>query len=252
MPHGARRQSESGYYHVVPKGIADQIIFEDDGDRRRYIDLLGQARDAGKVLVHAYCLMSNHVHLILEDPKGDGLAAAMKFLHERYAMYLAGKIGRTGGIFRKPYWSEPIGTDGHLLCAVRYVHANPAAAGICPASTYEWSSARDYLGREGITHTETVLDMVDGREGFIEWSRAANYTANPFPGSKLSGHLTDDEAITIARAVLERNDLNLASVPKERREGDVNLLSDRGFTIAQIARITGLGRRSIEVALGRR
>ena len=65
MPHRARVLSESGFYHVVPKGIADQIIFSDDDDRNAYLTHLAKAnRDYG-LLIHAYCLMSNHVHLAI-------------------------------------------------------------------------------------------------------------------------------------------------------------------------------------------
>ena len=144
MPHTARRKSESGYYHVVSKAIADQIIFESDVDRRYYLKLLEEARADVACEVLAYCLMSNHVHLVVKDTFGS-LSAMMKHVDERYGTYVADKTFRSGGIFKKPFWSEPINTDEHLLCAVRYVHANPAAAGICAASAYEWSRN---IGRE--------------------------------------------------------------------------------------------------------
>lgn len=245
MPHAARTKGASGYYHVVPKGIADQIIFEDDGDRRYYLELLREAKEKTGLRVHAYCLMSNHVHLVVED-SDDHLADALKYLHERYAMRFAEKIGRTGGIFRKPYWSEPIETDDYLLCAVRYTHANPAAAGICRASAYPWSSVGDYLGRgTGIADTATVLDMLGGRSGFVEFSAAANGTAFAFPGSKLKAHLTDDEAVRIARDILGRDSVNLAKADKNERAEAVVLLWRRGFTAKQISRICGLSERTI-------
>ena len=245
MPHVARTRGDSGYYHVVPKGIADQIIFEDDVDRRYYLKLLRQAvRDTG-IRVHAYCLMNNHVHLIVEDVD-DQLSAALKYAHERYAMMFANKVERTGGVFRKPYWREPIESDEHLLCAVRYVHANPAAAGICRASNYEWSSVKDYLGRPGFTDTNMVLAMLGGREGFIQFSASANATALPFPGSKLRNHLTDDEAIRIAIDVLGRSEMNLAKASNKERSNAVRLLKNHGFTRRQISRICGIGESTVQ------
>ena len=241
MPKAARVKSASGYYHVVPKGIADQLIFENDLDRNMYLELLRKAKVETGVKLHAYCLMSNHVHLVVED-EHDKLSEFMKYVTERYAMYYAQQIGRTGGIFRKPFWSEPIESDEYLLCAVRYVHANPAAAGICPASQYEWSSAKDYLGRETeITDTGTVLDMLGGRDGFVEFSKASNATACPFPGSRLTNHLSDDEALAIAKAVLGDKGINLAACDKDSRRTGIALLAERGFPVAQIARITGVG-----------
>ncbi len=251
MPHVARARGESGYYHVVPKGIADQLIFENDLDRSMYLELLRKAKAETGVKIHAYCLMSNHVHLVVEDQDGK-LSEFMKFVTERYAMYYAQQIGRTGGIFRKPFWSEPIESDEYLLCAVRYVHANPAAAGICPASQYEWSSAKDYLGRSTeITDTEMVLGMLDGREGFIEFSKATNATATAFPGSRLSGHLSDDEALAIAKAVLGEKGANLAACDKAARAAGITLLAERGFSTLQICRITGVSRDICRAALSR-
>ena len=247
MPHAARRKSASGYYHVVPKGINDHVIFEDDEDRSLYVDFLGVAKRCYGVVIHAYCLMSNHTHLVLEDPH-DHLSDFMKFVDERYGTYVAEKTGRTGGILRKPYWSEPIETDGYLLCAVRYVHANPAAAGICPASVYRWSSAKDYLGREGIADVQTVLTMLDGKEGFIEWSRAGNSTALPFPGSKLRAHLSDDEAGAILKAILGSDEKSLMRMDVRERTPILSMLRERGFTTRQLARITGLGTGEINRA----
>ncbi|MDO5106864.1 MAG: transposase [Coriobacteriaceae bacterium] len=242
MPHIARTKSESGYYHVVPKGIADQLIFEDDLDRSMYLELLRKAKAEAGVKLHAFCLMSNHVHLVVED-EHDKLSEFMKYVTERYAMYYAQQIGRTGGIFRKPFWSEPIESDEYLLCAVRYVHANPAAASICPASAYEWSSAKDYLGRSTeVTDTGMVLDMLGGRDGFVEFSKPSHTTATPFPGSSLTNHLSDDEALAIAKAVLGADGINLAACDKSVRIAGITVLAERGFSIAQISRITGVAR----------
>ena len=245
MPHGARKMSSSGYYHVVPKGIRDQIIFESDADRRLYVELLAASCEPSDVKVHAYCLMSNHVHLVVEDPQGQ-LSAFMKYIDERYASYFVLKSGAIGGIFRKPFWSEPIESDEYLLCAVRYVHANPAVAGICRASAYEWSSVKDYLGRDGLTHTETVSSMLGGREGFIEFSKLQNVTAVPFPGSTLKRHFDDDEALRLACGILGFDARSVSQMSVELQRTACGKLLAHGFSIAQTARITGVGKRRIE------
>lgn len=245
MPKGARVRSLSGYYHVVPKGIADQILFEDDGDRRFYLELLSEAKQLTGIRIHAYCLMSNHVHLVIEDPRGE-LSSALKHVHEHYGSYFAKKIGRGGGIFRRPFWSEPIEDESRLLCAVRYVHANPEAASICDALEYEWSSVQDYLGKgNGLTDTEAVLEMLGGREGFLEFSRKENSTALPFAQSRLRLHLSDDEAQRIAFQVLGSSCVNLASADESTRRSAVRELLDRGFGVSQLSRICGIGRDTI-------
>lgn len=243
MPHAARKKSASGYYHVVPKGIHDQIIFENDTDRRIYLELMRQAKRETGLRIHAYALMSNHVHFVLED-EHDMLSAFMKMIDERYGKHVAEETGRKGGILVRPFWSEPIETENYLLCAVRYVHANPAVAGICPASAYEWSSAKDYLGRSGITDTDTVLDLLGGREGFISWSQACNMTTYAFPGSRLKGHLKDDELVSIAKMLL--GNCNISSRGIEERNEAIRLLIYRGFSNRQISRVCGVGRGVVE------
>lgn len=249
MPHTARRRGSSGFYHVVPKGIGGQSIFGSDSDRNRYLELLSEAKDQTGIRVYAYCLMSNHVHYLIEDARGnseriagESISDALKYVHERYGMQYANIIGRRDGVFRKPFWSEPVETNGHLLCAIRYIHNNPAAAGLCSAFRYAWSSAGDYLGIPGacgIADTDLVLGMLGGRKGFLEWSARGRSTAHPFPGSKLRSHLTDDEAIRIACDVLGHDPRN-ATTPAEAR-----LLLERGFYPSLIERITGLTRYQI-------
>lgn len=241
MPHVARKLSESGYYHVVPKGAGERILFSDDEDRELYVDLLAVARCDFGLLIHAYCLMSNHVHMVLEDRRGL-LGESMKYVHERYAQHYAEKVGQRGSVFRRPYWSEPIEDDARLLCAVRYVHANPAVAGICMASAYQWSSVKDYLGRSGITDTGMVLGMLGGRAGFIDFSKASRSTAYPFEGSKLRLHMSDDEMLRLATHILGHDPRAKSTIE------EAQLLKSRGFAAAQVERLTGFSRRSIRTA----
>ena len=246
MPHMARKKSASGYYHVVPKGQGDQIIFDSDLDRQKYIRLLAEAKADTDIRIHAYCLMSNHVHLILED-RDNSMSEALKYVHERFGAYFADKTGRKGGIIHNPFWSEPIEAEPYLLCAIRYVHGNPAAAGICPASAYRWSSVRDYLGRNknGITDTEMVLELLGGITGFIQFSQPQNLTLLPFAGSKLKRHVSDEEAKRVAKLVVGENVEHLKICDASIRTEAVRTLGERGFSVQQIARISGLGRKEI-------
>jgi len=248
MPHGARKKSESGYYHVVPKGINAQIIFENDTDKLLYLKLIEEAKEDTGIRIYAYCLMSNQVHLILEDHERK-LAGFIKYVHERYGTAYSKKYDRVGGVFAKTCWSEPIETDEYLLCAVRYVHANPANAGICKASAYDWSSAKDYLGRSGITDTSMVLDMCGGVQGFIRFSQPENGTLLPFPGSRLKNHMGDEEALVVAKQILGQNPQGLLALDKEKRNEGIRLMLQRGFSQNCIARLTGIGRKVIRQCL---
>ena len=239
----ARKISESGFYHVVTKGEADQLLFFDDADREAYVGLLAETRDAYELRLHAYCLMSNHTHLLVEDPKRQ-LSAAMKHLNERFANRFKERTGRTGHVFKNRFWSEPVEDDAYLLCAMRYIHANPAAAGICKASAYPWSSVRDYLGRTGITDTSMLLGMLGGRDGFIEFSKKEPPTALAFPGSKLKGHLTQDELETIAEQIVGPLE-EVRSMGREKKRDAARLLGAGGFTVRAIAQLIGASTKTV-------
>jgi len=139
-----------------------------------------------------------------------------------------------------------VDNDAYLLCAVRYVHANPAAAGVCPASAYEWSSAKDYLGRYGIADTKMVLDMLGGREGFIEWSRPSKSTFHAFPGSSLTGHVSDDEAMAIACSIVGKEGvIGFHSLGQEGRAVVLSSLIERGVPVRQAGRLLGVSESTI-------
>lgn len=234
----ARKLSESGFYHVVSKGEADQALFYSDDDRRRYVLDLGGVCEEYGLLLRSYCLMSNHVHLLVEDVD-TALSAAMKELNERYAMYFKRLTGRTGHVFKNRFWSEPVEDEAYLLCAMRYIHANPAVAGICKAAAYPWSSARDYLGREGIANTELLLDMLGGRDGFIQFSRNEPLPAVAFEGSRLSAHLTDDELRRVAQEVVGDCD-SLQSLGRDEQITALKRLLKCGFSRMEVVRATDL------------
>lgn len=243
---GRRKISDSGFYHVVTKGEADQILFFSDFDRQDYVNLLEEVTTENDLRVHAYCIMSNHVHLLLEDRKRH-LSDGMKSINERFAQRFKRRTGNTGHVFKNRFWSEPIEDDAYLLCAMRYIHANPVAAGICKASAYPWSSARDYLGRAGITYTELILNMVGGRKGFIAFSKREPPTALPFPGSTFKNHLSDDELLRIAHdAVGEQAIRNARSLLGKKRAALVGTLKACGFSMRQVSRLTGLSKAAVQ------
>ena len=249
MPHTARRKSETGFYHVVAKGAGGQVIFENAADRRSCLEEFEKAVDSHKVDVHAYCLMSNHIHILLQD-NGDCLGDFMKQLCQSYAMHFKRITGRVGSVFQKPYWSEAVGSDEYYLNAMRYIHANPEPAGICPAAQYEWSSYQAYLGAQSFVKTDLALGLLGDAEAFAAFSASGAKLALPFPESNLRSHLTPDEAWRIAEEILGHDVAeSLRRLTADERKPHLQALFDAGFTEREIARISGLGKTAIHLAL---
>ena len=137
-PH--REEVEGGIVHAFARGNAKQPIYFDDADREAYLRILGLVIKKRRWRCLAYCLMDNHVHLLLETPEAN-LAAGMQSLHGVYAQTFNERHDRVGHLFQGRYGSVRITTDSHLWTTVRYIALNPVAAGLStrPAE-WKWSS----------------------------------------------------------------------------------------------------------------
>ena len=144
-----RRLSIAGYpHHVVHRGHNRQPVFLENADRRIYLAALARFKDEFEVKVYAYCLMTNHVHLILQpDDAGLAISCLMRRLAGRHARRLNVLTGRTGSAWEGRFKCSPIETDRYLLACSRYVELNPVRAGIVRRpEDFAWSSYRAKLG----------------------------------------------------------------------------------------------------------
>jgi putative transposase len=132
-------------HHVTQRGNRRLPVFLTDADRRAYLELVAGACTAHGTLCLAWCLMDNHVHLILVPQAEDGLRAALAEAHRRYTRRINFREGWRGHLFQARFASYPM-DDAHMMAAVRYVENNPVAAGVvAQAGDWPWSSARSHL-----------------------------------------------------------------------------------------------------------
>lgn len=140
MPRQLRAEQAGGIHHVTARGVARQLIFADDVDRRLYLAMLGRATRFWSWRCLSYCLMGNHVHLLIETPKPN-LGRGVQRLHSGYARAFNDRHKRSGHLFQGRFHSELVTTDAQLWATVRYVVANPVEAGLCAEPRdWEWSS----------------------------------------------------------------------------------------------------------------
>jgi REP element-mobilizing transposase RayT len=171
MPRSLREDHAGAWHHVMNRGVNRATVFCNVHDRDLFLRCVATAGDRYSLQVHAYCLMSNHFHLLLRS-EGGHLSDGMRFLSARFTQILNYRGGRDGPIFRGRFASVMIRSEAHLLCTSRYIHRNPVEAGlIAKPEEWPWSSAGAYLGvRPALTwlRTDTLLDMfgVAGRSGY--------------------------------------------------------------------------------------
>lgn len=160
MPRQARTLSKSRIYHIMIRGNERRNIFLNEEDRTCFIDTIFIKLKASGSKLYAYCLMDNHVHLIIGEEKEE-IAKIMKRINVSYVLYFNRKYKRVGHLFQDRFKSETIENDNYLLEAIRYIHNNPVKAGMVKkASEYKWSSYSIYTtDKEGLIEKETVLGI---------------------------------------------------------------------------------------------
>jgi putative transposase len=148
MPRKAREEVEGGVYHVYSRGNNRQLIFRDDTDRSSYLETLEAVVEETEWRCLSYCLMDNHVHLLLETPKAN-LAAGMRRLQGDYARSFNDRHNRTGHLFQGRYGAVRIKSEVQLWVTIAYIVRNPVEAGLCERPQHwPWSSHRAILSGE--------------------------------------------------------------------------------------------------------
>lgn len=240
MPRYAREYSATGIYHVMFRGNGKQDIFEDDADRLAFISRLETRVSDYLISVLAWCLMDNHVHLLIHDEKGI-LSVAMQSLATSYALYFNAKCGRRGHLFENRFESVPVRDERQLLCAVRYIHNNPVELGTSPAG-YRWSSYREYLGTPGLADTSLVHGILGGADGFL--ALMGTDAPGPYDPFDEAGS-SDDFAIEQIRLLIGLRPNTLAALPKPQRDRALIAIRNLGMRYKQISRLTGIGESTI-------
>lgn len=150
MPRIARTKGEYSTYHIIQRGNERKSIFISDDDKVRFLDMLKKMKEKYNFAIEAYCLMDNHVHLLLND-NGNDISKIVKSINISYAYYFNRVYKRVGHLFQDRFKSEVIEDDKYLLTVSAYIHNNPVKAGMAKSpEEYKWSSFNCFIGREKI------------------------------------------------------------------------------------------------------
>lgn len=240
----------TGFYHVCARGTGKQLIFEGDDDRWEFLELMRDCCHEAGVTVVAWCLMGNHVHLVLADYE-DKMSSAMHRLLLTYARRFNKRTGRTGHLFQNRFDRRSLDTDRHLMAAIRYVHANPQEAGIALIERYPWSSFAEYLraydndATRGFSDPSCVLELFGSAKGFLDYSLSMPDGSDPvihdMEETEWERHAYADKMAK--RLGVSLNELK--TVPPSRRDGIIFALHDGGYTVREIERYTGISKSTV-------
>ena len=252
MARQAREKSSTGIYHVILKGQDGRNIFLDDEDRLIFMDKLEKAKQAGGFKLYAYCLMDNHVHLLLKV--GEAVGESIKRITVGYVQLHNNKYGRSGHLFQNRFSSEAVEDDRYLLTVLRYIHRNPLKAGLIRRlEEYPWSSyasiVRSYQAKkseEKLLDRQIIRDYFPKKADFISFSEEDN--EDQCLEIRTKSRLSDQELIAVLQKNSEYN--NLGNCEKPKRDQLIRQIHEEtGSSIRQLSRVLGLGKMIIEQAL---
>lgn len=193
MPRRARNYIPGLPYHIVQRGNNRQACFQDPVDYHRYLDLWQRFARQHEVDVHAYCLMTNHVHLLVTPAAEDSISRTMKDVGSRYAQYVNKRYRRTGTLWEGRHRSSLVQTERYLLTCYRYVELNPVRAGmVCRPEEYPWSSyGMNSRGEPG---------WLKPRDEYLQLGRDAEERGQAYR-ELFRGHVSDEDLHLIRKAV---------------------------------------------------
>ena len=252
MPRYARNRSETGIYHLMLRGINRQDIFADEEDREKLFETLARYKIKSGYDIYGYCLMSNHIHLLLKE-KTEPMSLVIKRISSSYVYWYNWKYERCGHLFQERFKSEAVDSNAYLLTVLRYIHQNPAKAGLIAEtnlSNYKWSSYREYISKPLITDIDFVLSIFsDKRRKALALFKEYNSAINDEQCLEYSGKIrfSDDEVKEMLKRYGVKNINQLHRLGKNETGTIISdLKSVNGVSLRQLARITGISKSTID------
>lgn len=233
-----RKYSEHGFYHVVIRGVNKQNIFYDDSDRRYFISLLKVYSKKNRLEIHAFCLMENHVHLLIEDHRKT-ISKFMQIVASVYARHFNKKYDRIGHLYQDRFASETIEDREYFLTVFRYILQNPEKAGIDSTEKYNWSSYKLIKIRNTITTNSMILSYlgnVESIESFLK-QKTENECLDISlrPSEKEAYYIEKIKKLLKSNTPIIKPDLQISEIMHK-----LHLLKKAKISIRTISRITGI------------
>ena len=251
MARQARQKSTSGIYHIILRGINRQVIFEDDEDKSKFLECVRHYKNIGAYRVYGYCLMDNHVHLLIQEHEEE-IASIMKRIGVRYVAWYNRKYDRCGHLFQDRFKSEAIEDDAYLLVVLRYIHQNPLIAGLVKGVADLWfSSYYEYINTGQIVDSNFILGMFStdsdqARKGYVRFMNEIS-TNDVCLEDKKQVTLKDEEVKTLIKKYANVSiPQGLQAMKKTERDAILREIKKiQGITTRQIARLTGISQSVI-------
>ena len=239
MPRQARKKSKLGIYHIMLRGVNQQQIFEEQEDCDKFLQVLKDCKAISEFKLFAYCLMGNHIHILLQETK-EPIELLMKRIATRFVYWYNIKYKRAGHLLQDRFKSEPIENESYFLTVLRYIHQNPVKAGLCKTvNDYENSSYNEYYKKSDLIDCDFVFDIVSKNE-FARFNNEKVFDTCLDIEDKPKIKVTDEQAKKIIEKISKcKNVAEFQGLDIGIRDKYLRRFKEKGISIRQISRLTG-------------
>ncbi len=252
MPRRPRIMSSTGIYHIILRSVNQHLIFEEDSDYQKFIYILSDCKMKYDIKIYAYCLMDNHIHLLLNSPS-DELPSFFQSLGAKFVKWYNNKYLRTGHLFQDRYRSTTIENERSFLAALVYIHDNPVKANICRyPSEYRWSSYNVYYGQKSALIDTDLADSIAGsrhelHKFFSKESGPAEDELFADDHKKQKLFFTDEKALDLFLSTSKLSSTSeVNNLDKTQRNRLVFKLRNLGLTVKQVARLMDISETTVK------
>ena len=245
MARKARTKSESGIYHIMLRGINKQDIFLDDEDYRKFLKTLNGCKKKSHFELYAYCLMSNHIHLLIKETENN-ISTIIKQIACSYVYWFNRKYERVGHLFQDRFRSEPVDNDEYFLTVLRYIHQNPVKANIVnQCEDYLYSSYKLYYMDSVLIDKDFTYSIIN-KDYYKEFhSIDTDDTCLDIPETPII--INDAKANVIFTDFIRKANINSFTELDTKKQSELlKSMKNKGLSISQITELTGLKRWKVE------
>lgn len=249
MPRKPRAISSTGIYHIILRSVNQQIIFEDNQDYSKFLYVLLDAKKKYDFDIYAYCLMTNHIHLLIKSVKKP--SNLMQFISTKFVRWYNCKYERYGHLFQERYYSVPIEEDSHFLNLIYYIHENPVKGGIIRfASEYPWSSCAIYHGKKSeLVDIGYAVSVAGSKKTLMDYLRRNQLKEPDCPGIEciyMPHKITVEKATEVLKNLTDYSSpSDIQHLPKYVRNSIILQLHEKNVSNSLISRLCGVTRETV-------
>ncbi len=252
MPRKPRIISSTGIYHVILRSVNQHIIFEEESDYLKFLYILSDCRKKYETEIYAYCLMDNHIHILLNSAPHI-LSRFFQSLETKFVRWYNNKYKRSGHLFQDRFHSSVVDNNSAFLSVLFYIHNNPVKAKLCRfQSEYRWSSVNAYYGQKNLLVNTAFAYGITGSKKALH-SFFSTHSTESDDTLYINDHkenrffITDEKALAIFKSVTDLPSTSaVAYIIKTKRDEFVRVLKEKGLTTKQVARVMDISETTVK------